>query len=256
MRRRIDRLWRLGGTAFAFSFIFFGGGLLAATLLPVLALVPGNQRERVQAIIRLSFRFYLFTLQGLGVIRVEIEGRERLNTTGGRIIIANHPSLLDVVMLMALVPRAQCIVKHELWNSLLLGRLMRRAGYIRNDLAADELVEACRAALDQGLSLIIFPEGTRTQPGSMPRFRRGFANLATLAGATIQLVVITCDPPTLVKGEPWWRIPARKPHFRLVVDECLDANMYLRYRYRSIAARKLVAYLEAHYAEKLRTTCN
>jgi 1-acyl-sn-glycerol-3-phosphate acyltransferase len=254
MRRRIDWLWRLGGTGIAFAFIFFGGGLLAATLLPLLAFLPGHQRDRVQAIIRLNFRFYLVMLQGLGLIRLEIEGRERLNAAGGRIIVANHPSLLDVVMLMALVPRAQCIVKHELWSSPLLGRLMRRAGYIRNDLDADALVAACRAALDQGYSLIIFPEGTRTRPGSLPRFRRGFANLATLAGATIQLVVITCDPPTLVKGEPWWRIPAQKPLFRLVVDECLDATMYLRYRYRSIAARKLVAYLEAHYAEKLRPT--
>jgi 1-acyl-sn-glycerol-3-phosphate acyltransferase len=255
MRRRIDRLWRLGGTGIAFAFIFFGGGLLAATLLPVLAVIPGNQRDRVQAIIRLNFRFYMSMLQWLGLLQLEIEGAERLKSSGGRIIVANHPSLLDVVMLMALVPRAQCIVKHELWNSFLLGGLMRRAGYIRNDLEPDAMVEACRTALDQGYSLIIFPEGTRTRPGSLPRFRRGFANLATLAGASIQLVIITCDPPTLVKGESWWRIPERKPLFRLVVDDCLDANMYLGYSYRSIAARKLVGYLEAHYAEKLRNTC-
>ncbi|HEV2676099.1 MAG TPA: lysophospholipid acyltransferase family protein [Aliidongia sp.] len=221
-------------------------------MLPVLALLPGNQRDRARAIVQLSFRFYLAILQFLGVIRVDVEGGGRLKEAGGRIVVANHPTLLDVVMLMALVPRAQCIIKHELWTSPLLGGLMRRAGYIRNDLPADALVEACRQALDQGQSLIIFPEGTRTKPGALPRFRRGFANLATIAGAAIQLVVITCDPPTLFKGDPWWRIPVRKPHFHLVVDECLDANMYLRYPYRSIAARKLVAYLEAHYAEKLR----
>jgi 1-acyl-sn-glycerol-3-phosphate acyltransferase len=251
MLQRINWLWRLAGTGVAFAFIFFGGGLLATTLLPVLALIPGNRRDRAQTIIRMNFLFYIFMLQRLGLLRLETEGVERLKLSGGRIIVSNHPSLLDVVMLMALIPRAQCIVKHELWNSLLLGGLMRRAGYIRNDLEPEALVRACRAALDDGYSLIIFPEGTRTRPGSVPRFRRGFANLATLVGAAIQPVIITCDPPTLVKGEPWWRIPTHKPLFRLIVGERLDTKTYLEYEYRSIGARRLVGDLEAYYAQKL-----
>jgi 1-acyl-sn-glycerol-3-phosphate acyltransferase len=256
MLRQIDWLWRLAGTGIAFAFIFFGGAVLAATLLPVLGILPGNRRDRAQAIIRLNFRFYMKMLQLLGLLRLEIEGKERLKSSRGRIIVANHPTLLDVVILMSLIPRAQCIVKGELWNSFLLGRLMRQAGYIRNDLEPDALVEACRVSLDQGYSLIIFPEGTRTRPGSLPRFHRGFANLATVASAEIQLVIITCDPLTLVKGEPWWRIPMRKPLFCVVVDKCLDATAYLRYPYRSIAARRLVGDLEAYYTEKLRPPCS
>jgi 1-acyl-sn-glycerol-3-phosphate acyltransferase len=252
MRRRIDLLWRLAMTGLAFGFLFGGGCVLAATVLPILALMPGDRRLRAQTVIRLNFRFYLFMLQRLGLLRLELEGTERLQACGGRIVVANHPSLLDVVILMALIPRAQCIVKYQLWNSFLLGGLMRQAGYIRNDLTPEALIDACRNALDQGQCLIIFPEGTRTHPGTLPHFRRGFANLATLASATIQLVVITCTPPTLVKGEPWWRIPPRKPLFRLVVDECLDATTYLGYQHRSIAARRLVFYLEAVYADRLR----
>jgi 1-acyl-sn-glycerol-3-phosphate acyltransferase len=251
MLRRIDWFWRLCMTGFAFAFLFGGGCVLAATVLPILAVLPGNRRDRAQTVIRLNFRGYLFMLQRLGVLRLELEGAERLRASGGRIVIANHPSLLDVVILMALIPRAQCIVKHQLWNSFMLGGVMRQAGYIRNDLAPGALVGACRAALDEGQSLIIFPEGTRTRPGSPPLFRRGFANLATLAGASIQWVVITCTPPTLVKGEPWWRIPRQKPLFRLVVGECLDASTYLGYQHRSIAARRLVGYLETLYAERL-----
>lgn len=249
--RSLSYLWRLGGTAFAFSFIFFGGGVLAVTLLPLLALIPGHQRARAQLVIHAAFRFYIMILQRLWVIRVKTEGAERLNAPGGRLIVANHPSLLDVVMLMALIPKAQCIVKNELWNHRFLGPLMRRAGYIRNDLDPEEMLAACKQSLDQGNSLIIFPEGTRSQPGMAPHFRRGFANLATLTGAEIQLVVITCNPPTLVKGEPWWRIPPCRPLFTLVVDQCLDPTDYLRYPYRSVAARKLVQFLEQYYAEKL-----
>ena len=249
--RRLDYLWRLSATGAAFAFIFFGGGLLAVTMLPLLALLPGHRRERAQLVIHQTFRFYVTMLQRLGLLRLQIDGLDRLEHPGGRLIVANHPSLLDVVMLMALIPRAQCIVKNQLWRHPLLGPLMRRAGYIRNDLDPELLVAACQDALDQGNSVIIFPEGTRSRPGEAPRFLRGFANLATLTGAPIQLVVITCDPPTLIKGEPWWHIPPAPPQFRLVIGDRLDANIYLRYPHRSLAARKLVQFLEQYYAEQL-----
>jgi 1-acyl-sn-glycerol-3-phosphate acyltransferase len=249
--RRIDYYWRLGATGVAFAFIFGGGGLLAITLLPLLALAPGHKRGRVQFLIHAVFRFYIEMLQLLGLLRLEVEGLERLDHGGGRMIVANHPSLLDVVMLMALIPKTQCIVKAELWNHRLLGGLMRRAGYIRNDLDPEEMVVACRAALDAGNSLIVFPEGTRSLPGTLPHFRRGFASLATLTGAPIQPVFISCEPATLFKGEPWWRIPTKRPVYRLVVDECLAPDWSVRYPCRSIAARKIVEMLEVYYAEKL-----
>ncbi len=249
--RWLDHGWRLSVTAAAFAFIFFGGGVLAVTLLPVLALVPGHRRDRPQWVIHRSFRLYIELLQRCGLIRLETEGLEKLDRAEGRLVVANHPSLLDVVLLMALIPRVQCIVKHELWAHPFLGPLMRRAGYIRNDLEPELLVEACQSALDSGTCLIVFPEGTRTIPGCLPRFRRGFANLATLTGAPVQPVLITCVPPYLVKGEPWWRIPAEKPLFRLAVDEYVDAKTYSYSAHRSLAARQLTRFLEAYYAEKL-----
>jgi 1-acyl-sn-glycerol-3-phosphate acyltransferase len=238
-------------TGLAFAAIFFGGGVVAVTVMPLLAVIPGHQRERCQMVIHRLFRFYLFMLQTMGLLRWEVEGADKLVIPGGRLVVANHPSLLDVVMLMALMPGAQCIVKHQLWEHRFLGPLMRRCGYIRNDLEPEALLEACRASLDAGNSLIIFPEGTRTEPGQPVRFRRGFANLATVTGAPVQPVVITVDPPTLIKGEPWWRIPERPPLFRVRVDECLDDASYMGYPYRSLAARKLVETLQAYYSEKL-----
>jgi len=249
--RRLDHFWRVGATGMSFAFIFAGGGLLAGLALPALFLMRTRQRERLQLVIHAMFCFYLLCLRRLGLLTLEFEGVERLQVPGGRLVVANHPSLLDVVMLMALIPNAQCIVKNELWNHRLLGPLMRRAGYIRNDLEPEAFLAACQESLGKGQSLIIFPEGTRSQPGQPPRFRRGFANLATLTEASIQLVLITCDPPTLIKGEPWWRIPASRPTFRLVAGECLDAQSYLGYPHRSLAARKLVQFLEHYYAEKL-----
>jgi 1-acyl-sn-glycerol-3-phosphate acyltransferase len=251
MLRQLDRLYRQGATGFAFACLFVGGAVLATTLLPLLPLLPGHRRERAQAVVRMTFQFYLRMLRALSLIRLEVVGRERLARCRGTVIVANHPSLLDVVILMAAVPNAQCIVKSALWNSRYLGGLVRHAGYIRNDLEPEALIAECRAALDRGANIIVFPEGTRSARGAPLRFHRGFANIATLTGATIQPVVITCSPPTLCKGEPWWAVPARRPVFRVIANACLEPAAYSGYRYRSLASRQLVARMEAYYAEQL-----
>jgi 1-acyl-sn-glycerol-3-phosphate acyltransferase len=251
MLRRLDRAWRVVATGLAFAFIFAGGGLLAATVLPCLALWPGDPRERSQRVIRATFRVYLATLQAIRLIRLQTEGLDGLAGSGGAIVIANHPSLLDVVMLMAFIPRSHCIVKHQLWTSWLLGGLVRRAGYIRNDLDGGEMLAACRESLARGAALIIFPEGTRSRPGAPPRFQRGFANLALLTGAPVLPVVITCDPPTLTKGEAWWVVPERRPVFRLCVGEKTDAAVWAGTATRALAARRLVRAMEQYYAERI-----
>ena len=131
---RLRYLWLLFGKIAALAFIFVGGCLLATLVLPMMALFPSQQKERVQFLIHNLFRIYLKTIHFCRFIRLEIHGTEKIAACRGKIVIANHPSLLDVVILMALVPRTQCIVKHELWTHPLLGRLMRLAGYIRNNL--------------------------------------------------------------------------------------------------------------------------
>ncbi|WP_372395047.1 lysophospholipid acyltransferase family protein [Azospirillum sp. HJ39] len=249
---RLDHLRRVVCTGLAFAALFGGGAVLALTVFPLVTLLTpsgAKRRERNQWLVHWLFRGYVWTLTRLRVIEVTVRGADRLRAAGGRMIVANHPTLLDVVLLMGLVPRSQCIVKGALWNSPYLGRVVRGTGYIRNDLEPEALLEACRDSIARGDSLIIFPEGTRTIPGEPPRFRRGFANIATMLETEIQLVVITCRPLTLVKGEPWWKVPYRRPRFHVEVGDRLDAREWLGYEYRSLAARKLVRQLEEYYME-------
>jgi 1-acyl-sn-glycerol-3-phosphate acyltransferase len=120
---------------------------------------------------------------------------------------------------------------------------VRRAGYIRNDLPAPAMLAACREALERGAKLIVFPEGTRSRPDAPPRFQRGFANIALASGAPVLPVLITCDPPTLAKGEPWWRVPPRRPLFRLRVGTPIDPAAFAALP-RGLAARRMTALLE------------
>ncbi len=247
----LDRAWRVPATGLAFLCVFFGGGVLALAMWPVLAVFPGDRRGRTQRAIHRLFRIYLSGLRLGGLLRIEVVEGGRLERAHGVMVVANHPSLLDVVILMSLIPRAQCIVKHQLWEHRFLGPLMRQAGYLSNALPAEEMVAACAASLAAGENLIIFPEGTRSRPGQPMVMQRGFAHLATLSSAAIVPATITCDPPTLVKGEPWWRIPARPPLFRLVVGERIESAAFMQERSRGLAARDLVKYLREYFESRL-----
>ncbi len=154
-------------------------------------------------------------------------------------------------MIMAAAPAVQCVVKASLWNHPFFRLTVGGAGFIRNDLQPEALMQACADSLRAGQNLIIFPEGTRTVPGSPPRLQRGFANLAVRTEANLQLLTITCNPPILFKGNPWWRVPERRSHFRLKVGEQVDIQEFLRYPYRTLGARKLVSFVDRYYAEKL-----
>jgi 1-acyl-sn-glycerol-3-phosphate acyltransferase len=249
MLKALDHAWRVAAAGLGFA-IFFGGGALAAvTLLPLIGYLTRDSAARghnTRRVMHVMFAGYLLLLRGLGVMRIQIEGRALLGGLRGKLIVANHPSLLDVVLLMAVVPRVQCIVKHQLWASRLLGGVVRQAGYIRNDLPADEMMAACRAALASGSNLIIFPQGTRTPSANALHFHRGFANIAMEADVEIQTVKITCDPPYLGKGERWWQVPARRPTFRVVPGACL-APYEQQAQARPLAARALVRRLESYF---------
>jgi 1-acyl-sn-glycerol-3-phosphate acyltransferase len=185
------------------------------------------------------------------VIEVRVDDSGELRNSKGVIVVANHPTLIDIVLLSALIRRPQCIVKRALWDSPFLGRIVRGSGYIPSDLEPQALLAACREALADGRSLIVFPEGTRSQPGLPLRFRRGFAHIATLLEADIQLTVITCDPPMLAKGVKWWQIPSRRPCFRVSPAGWIRPASWQGETYRSVAARRVVRRLERFYNERL-----
>lgn len=250
----MNRLWRIAATGMFFALLFGGGAILALTAFPIIHLTtpsPEKRRTRNQAAIHKAFQIYIALLQALRVLDLKIIGAEKLNDAGGRMIVANHPSLLDVVLLMALVRRSQCIVKSELWESGTLGRLVRDAGYIRNDLEPEAMLAACRNALAAGETLLIFPEGTRSVPGKPVLFRRGFASIATVLGAEIQTVVITCNPPTLTKGEKWWMAPVHKPLFVVDVGELIKTSDWIGTEPRSLTSRRLTRHVNNLFAVRL-----
>ena len=245
-------LWRLAATGLSFMLFGVGGLCLRLIVFPLLALLPGDKAEHRrrarQTVSRLFWLFVQFMYRS-GVLTYEVEGAERLGRPG-QLVIANHPSLIDVVVLIALIRDANCVVKQSLWDNPFTRGPIRAAQYISNNGSAEMLDEAADA-LRQGQTLIIFPEGTRTTPGQAPQFHRGAAAIALRGARLVTPVVISVTPTTLTKAEPWYRIPARRFHFHLRVGEDIDPQVFASRGAAPIASRQLNDHLHRHFIKEL-----
>ena len=136
-------------------------------------LLPRRHGQRLgRFAIMAGFRAYLGFLTVCCACRFELSALDGLRHEGPLIVVANHPSLLDAVMILSRLPNAVCVMKAALMDNILFGAAARLARYIRNDAPVNLILDA-REELRQGAQLLIFPEGTRTSPGApAPRCRR------------------------------------------------------------------------------------
>ena len=226
----MNRAWRLLGTGLSFTVFGVGGLILAVIVFPAISLSSRDQQTRTlraRATVNRSFRLFLWMMQSLGLFDFDVDPRckEAFSADGGLIIVANHPTLIDVVQLLAEVRYGNCIVKRALWRNPFLGGVVRATNYIPND-DSEELIERCADILRKGETLVIFPEATRTVPGQPMRLRRGAARVALAAGVPMQMVHIRCNPSTLSKAEHWYEIPVRRPCLRMSVGDRLDISAF------------------------------
>lgn len=257
MFSRLNYCWRLVATGGCFAVFGLGGFALWAFVFPVVRVAYRNNcAKKTRWIIHKSFGAFLWLMETVGIMRMEVDGAEKLSNDRGMLVLANHPTLIDVVALISLMPEASCVVKQSLWMNPFLGGVVRAAGYISNS-DSDSLIDDCASDVHQGKSLIIFPEGTRTRPGEPLRFQRGASHIALRSGAPVTPVIIDCNPTTLTKREKWYQIPSRRFHLRIrVLDPVRPEHWVGPHETPTIAARRLTRALEGFFSQELsRWTC-
>ena len=211
MMRRLNHLWRIVATGVSFFLFGLGGVILWLVYFPLLNLFIADtsvRRRYARRTISRAFGWFLVIMRSLGVCRYSFEGVHEL-ARPGQIVVANHPTLLDVVFLISQIPDADCVVRSGLAKNVFTRGPVRAAGYICND-QGEAMIEDCLRSLERGSSLVFFPEGTRTKPGIAPKLQRGVANLALRGNLPIRPVRIRCTPPTLSKGQKWYLVPSQR----------------------------------------------
>lgn len=242
--------WRLLATALSFFSFGAGGLLLWLLVFPVLSVWPGSRRQKIargQKLVSYSFYLFIGLMHKLGIMTYEIVGLDKLNRPG-QLIIANHPTLVDIVFLISRIKQASCIVKAGLFRNPFMRGPIINAGYISNG-DPEQMIAECVAWLASGGSMIIFPEGTRSVPGQAYRFQRGAAAIALQANAVVTPVMLNCYPSTLTKAERWYQIPPRRFHLTMHVGDDIMLDQFAEMSPKSVAVRRFTQYLQDYFSQ-------
>lgn len=245
-------LWRIAATGFCFAMFGVGALVLSTLVFPLLAIFSSDaatRKKNLQYTVHRSFRAFIGLMQVSGILQLVIENPARFAAVRNRLVIANHPSLVDVVMLIALFPEMDCIVKAALSQNRFLRGVVNSVGYITNS-DPEQALQQCVDCLQAGHSLLVFPEGTRSRPDHALHFQRGVANIAVRAGVPITPVFIEFRGSGLGKGDKWYKIPRHsRLYARLWCGD--DIAVPASTEPLPIAARQLTEHLQQFYQSTL-----
>lgn len=226
-------------------FTFFGTGLVVSPPCFLLSLLFGHRfpAEKGQALIRWLFGTWLKMSIRIGVFDIEFPEADKLRAERGVVIAPNHPTMLDAVILLSIVPRTVCIMRASLINSPFLGGAARLARFVTND-SGPALIRQGVEKIQHGENLLIFPEGTRTVSGAVNRFKNGFALIAVKSDAPIQTVFIEREASYLGKGVSLFSPTPLPIRYRIHLGEVMRAQ-------EGEHAQELSARMETYFREHL-----
>ena len=155
---------------------------------------------------------YLATLDFLGLVEFRFEGTPHDLPC---IMVANHPSLLDFIVLLQDLPNAVCLYKSQTLDNPVLSSFVQVGGYIEGmdgtPSASKRIISSCCERLAEGHHVVFFPEGTRSESATTVRkFRTTAFHAALKCPTPIQPVVIDCQPLILGKDQNWSVVARRK----------------------------------------------
>ena len=153
--------------------------ILVATATIILSpILPNSQLSYYPA------RWWARIICKLSFVRVKIIGLEFLKQNQSYVIVLNHQSIFDIFAVYGWLPNIfKWMMKAELRQIPLVGKACESAGHIfidrKNPVAAKHSLQKAESKLTNGVSLVVFPEGTRTFSGKMGKFKRGAFQIAT-----------------------------------------------------------------------------
>lgn len=215
----LRRLWRSLLITFLFSIFGAGAIFFNYILFPAISVFvkKENRRQKFCETIHKTWKYFTELMKKTGLIKVNFTNPEKLNNPHGKIIVANHPSFIDIVILIGFLPNTLCIAKKEIKRNLFMGNIVKSL-YLINDEDNDKMLEESVEILNQGYNIIIFPTGTRTTDGEDLKLHKGAAVMALHTGADIIPIHISCDTKFLAKHQKFYDAGDKTPTYTITVN--------------------------------------
>ena len=198
------------------AILCFGLGaiLLAIFVFPFIRLFTLHKKDFgiiARAYVSHTFRVFLGNLNICKTSLLKVDDKQAYRNIHSKIIVANHPSLLDFVYIMSLVPNSTCIVRGGLTHTPLRGVI--KQAYITNTTDFNDVLVECKKLTDKGCNVIVFPEGTRSPRIGQNSYKKGAARIALYCGCDVQpLFIGGSDKYGLGKYDPLWSYNHVEPY--------------------------------------------
>ena len=182
---------------------FFIGCIFLRVLIAVLYLVPVRKSSKQ----RLVCRLIQITCKGILLLATAVK-KEHINKANERfqhpaIIIANHQSFIDILVLLSLSSKILMVTNHWVWHSPFFGAIIRYVDFYYIGEGYEQYMERMRKKVKEGYSIAIFPEGTRTYNGKMKRFHKGAFYLAETLQLDILPILLYGNNKIIAKAQPF-----------------------------------------------------
>ena len=185
------------------SFIYYGlGGLLMSIFsMTLMVIIPLSQKIKMKGFRIIISKFMKSVLYTNPFVRKTVVNSSNETFDKPAVVIANHTSFLDILAIGMLSPKIIYLVNDWVYNSPIFGPAVRKAGFYPVSNGIDGGVTHLKDKVEQGYSLVIFPEGTRSTTNQIHRFHKGAFYLAQTFNLDIIPVLIHGNSEVLPKGD-------------------------------------------------------
>jgi 1-acyl-sn-glycerol-3-phosphate acyltransferase len=219
---------------FIFAFVI----VTPLTLLYILLVLPSEKkRYRYHQMIAGFMRLALKALPG---VKFSLDNKVGETFEKPAVIIANHQSHLDLLCTMMLHPKVVLLTTDWVWKNPIYGVIIRFAEFYPVSDGYDKNVERLKKLVERGYSVVVFPEGTRSETGEIIRFHKGAFQLAQALNVDILPVFIHGAHHVMPKKD----FVLREGRLHVEIGERMSAN-----EVAAIDARALTSQFHKHYVE-------
>lgn len=173
-----------------YSLFILGSFTLAIVIYPLMKITPMRRKTKDLIFHGIIMYFLRFMVYAVPIIRKRIINEKKETLEKPAVLISNHQSLIDILVMLMLHPKVLILTNDWVWNSPIFGKVVRYADYYWTGYGFESLAEKLEKKIKDGYSVAIFPEGTRSQTGEIQRFHKGAFYIAERLNLDILPIMI------------------------------------------------------------------
>lgn len=183
-----------------FLFFYIGALIINFLVFPSIEAFAKDKKKKYASVVYNSWRGFIKYLSVTGVLKLNVEDIEKISSIKNKIIVLTHPSYIDILVLMSIIPNSTCFVKEGLMHNPAMKNIISKI-FIPSGLDLNDMQRITKEYLDEGFNLIVFPMGIRHRKNEYPKIKKGTALIAMNAHKNIIPIEMYTDYDFLQIGQ-------------------------------------------------------